>query len=68
MDMILQKEIFLKADLPGAEAHLEVSPPMIPNRILLLMTRPAIQAVMILAATLHRIVEGPTIESVEIYG
>lgn len=67
MDQTLLKEIFLKADLPGAEAHQEVSPPMIPTRILpLLMTRPAIQAVMILAATLHRIVEGLTIKSVEI--
>jgi hypothetical protein len=69
MDQTLQKEIFLKADLPGAEAHPEVSPQMIPSRILpLLITRPAIQEVMILVATLHRIVEGLMIRSVEIFG
>ena len=40
---------------------------MIPARICpLLMTQPAIQVVMILEATLHRIVEGLTIKSVEI--
>ena len=40
---------------------------MIPTRIRpLLMTQPAIQVVMILEATLHRIVEGLTIKSVEI--
>lgn len=58
IDRTFQKKIFLKADLPGAEVHLEISPPMIPTPIRpLLMTRPAIQVVKILAATLHRIVE-----------
>ena len=67
MDRTFQKKIFLKADLPGAEAHPEISPPMIPTRIRPpLMTRPAIQVVMILAVTLHRIVEDLTIKSVEI--
>jgi hypothetical protein len=63
----LSKEDFLKADLPGTEAHPEISPPMISTRIRpLLMTQPAIQVVMILEATLHRIVEGLTIKSLEI--
>jgi len=67
MDRTFQKKIFLKADLPEAEAHSEISPPMIPTRIRpLLMIQPAIQVVMILEATLHRIVEGLTIKSVEI--
>jgi hypothetical protein len=69
MDRTRQKEIFLQTDLPGAEAHPEVSPPMIPTRILpLLMTQHTIQVVMILVATLHRIVEGLMIKSIEIFG